>query len=59
MAALLTGTSLWLSGEQFLGIAQALVLAHLPLAVIEGLITLAAVQFLRKVKPDILPGQSQ
>ena len=59
IAALLTGTSLWLSGEQFLGIAKALVLAHLPPAAIEGLITLAAVQFLRKVKPDILPGQSQ
>lgn len=55
LAASLTATSLWLSGEQFLSIAQTLVLAHLPLAAAEGLITLAAVQSLRKIKPDALP----
>lgn len=55
LAATLTAACLWLSGEHFLTIAQTLLLAHLPLAVVEGLITVAAVQFLRKVKPDILP----
>jgi len=55
LAAFLTAVCLWLSGDHFLSIAQTLVLAHLPLAGVEGLITVAAVQFLRKVKPDMLP----
>lgn len=54
LAAGLTAFSLWLSGGHFLIIAQALIVAHLPLAGVEGSITLVCVYFLRKVKPDML-----
>lgn len=55
LAALLTAVSLYLSGSHFLTIAQTLLVAHLPIAVIEGVITAACVYFLRKVKPGMLP----
>ena len=55
LAALLTAVSLYLSGSHFLTIAQTLLVAHLPIAVVEGLVTAACVYFLRKVKPGILP----
>ena len=54
-SALLAAQALWLSGAQFTTVAQLIFTAHLPLALVEGLITVACVEFLRKVKPDILP----
>ena len=54
-SAILAATALWLSGSHFSSTAKLIFLAHLPLAVVEGLITLACVEFLRKVKPDVLP----
>lgn len=54
MAALFTAFSLWLSQGHFLNLAQGLFLAHLPLALLEGIITAACVHFLRKVRPDAL-----
>ncbi|MBQ4133776.1 MAG: cobalt transporter CbiM [Desulfovibrionaceae bacterium] len=58
-AALLTAVSLWISGEHFLPVAQALFIAHIPVAVVEGLVTVGCVQFLRKVRPDALPCANQ
>jgi cobalt/nickel transport system permease protein len=43
-----------LSGEAFLPLAWLALLGHLPLMVVEGLISLAAVNFLHKVKPEVL-----
>ena len=54
LAGLLTGLSLYLSGESFLGVAEAIVLAHLPVMVIEGVVTVICFQFLKKVKPEVL-----
>ncbi|MEW5722605.1 MAG: cobalt transporter CbiM [Thermodesulfobacteriota bacterium] len=54
LAALLMGLSLYFSGESFLAVARMIVAAHAPVMVIEGLITLATVQFLKKVKPELL-----
>ena len=54
-AALLTSVSLYISGEHFLAIAQTLLAVHLPIAVVEGVVTAACVYFLRKVKPGMLP----
>ena len=52
--AVLTGISLYLSGEAFLGAAWAIVAANFPGMILEGLITAVAVMFLRKVKPELL-----
>lgn len=54
LTALLTGLSLYLSSDDFMGAAWAIVVAHLPVVVLEGLITAGAVVFLKKVKPELL-----
>jgi cobalt/nickel transport system permease protein len=50
----MVGLSLFFTGESFLVAAHAVVAAHLPVMIVEGLITLALVSFLRKVKPEVL-----
>ena len=53
-SAVLTGVSLYMSGEAFLGAAWAIVAANLPGMIIEGVVTAVAVVFLKKVKPELL-----
>ena len=54
LASVLTAASLALSGEVFFGAAWAVLVANLPGMVIEGVVTAAAVVFLRQVKPAML-----
>ncbi len=42
------------TGEVFINIARAGVIAHLPVIVIEGFITMFTLSFIKKVKPEIL-----
>jgi cobalt/nickel transport system permease protein len=62
MATLLTGlsvaASLALSGRAFMLAAQALALAYLPLACLEGLMTATVVAFLARVEPHLLVRES-
>ncbi|SDD80137.1 cobalt transporter CbiM [Rhodospira trueperi] len=53
LTALTVALVLWLSGDEFLAAAKLVVLAHLPVAVIEGLICAAAVTLIHRVKPDL------
>jgi len=53
-SALLVAISLVTTGEAFLIAAKLIVIAHLPVMIIEGGITAAAVIFLNKVKPELL-----
>jgi cobalt/nickel transport system permease protein len=53
-SSLLVALSLLSAGEQFTNIARLIVLAHLPVMVIEGLLTAAVVGFLRRVRPAML-----
>ena len=55
-AGILVGFSLYLNGEAFLPAAKLLVAAHLPVMLIEGILTATCALFLRKVRPDILEG---
>ena len=55
-AGILVGLSLYLNGDAFLPAAKLLVAAHLPVMLIEGVLTATCALFLRKVKPDILDG---
>ncbi|MFW5489122.1 MAG: cobalt transporter CbiM [Desulfovibrio sp.] len=54
LAALFTAVALTASDEGFLTSAKVLVVAHLPVMVIEGFVTMFAYGFLAKVKPDLL-----
>ena len=53
LTAMLVALVLWLSGDEFLPAAKLVVLAHLPVAVIEGLVCAAAVTLIHRVKPDL------
>jgi len=56
VSGLLTAGALALSGGEFLGVAKALFIAHVPIAIIEGVISGFAVSFLGRVKPEVLDG---
>ncbi len=54
LTACLTATALWLSGEVFRSAAKLVILAHLPVMVVEGLVSLFIYAFLKKVRPEFL-----
>ncbi len=54
LSAVLTACALALSGEAFVGAAKVLLAAHLPVMIVEGVITGFAYTFLAKVKPEAL-----
>ena len=53
-SAVLASTALWFSGESFATAAYALLLAHLPVMLVEAVFTAFVVGFLAKVRPAIL-----
>ena len=53
-AGILVGFSLYLNGDAFLPAAKLLVAAHLPVMLIEGILTAICALFLRKVRPELL-----
>jgi cobalt/nickel transport system permease protein len=55
LSAIMVGLSLYLTGEAFLAAAKLLVVAHIPVMLIEGFITATSVTFIKKVKPEMLP----
>ncbi len=55
LSALLLGMTLVLTGESFSAIAKLVVLANVPVMVIEGIVTAFCIGFLQKVRPEILP----
>ena len=54
LSGIFVGFSLYLTGEAFLPAAKLLVAGHIPIMLIEGIITAACVTFLKKVKPELL-----
>ncbi|MDI6890135.1 MAG: cobalt transporter CbiM [Thermodesulfovibrionales bacterium] len=54
LGALFVAIALVSTGEGFLNVAKVVVVAHLPVMLIEGIITAFCVTFLKKVKPEIL-----
>jgi cobalt/nickel transport system permease protein len=53
-SALLVALNLALVGEEFLNVARLVVVVHLPVMIIEGLVTAATVGFIRRVRPAML-----
>ncbi len=56
LAALLVALCLTASGESFKTVSWLIVAAHIPVMVMEGVITVFAVEFLRRIKPEALSG---
>jgi cobalt/nickel transport system permease protein len=54
LSALLMAGALFLSDQGFLHVAGLVLLSHLPVMLIEGLITMFVVTFLSRVQPEIL-----
>jgi cobalt/nickel transport system permease protein len=53
--ALLVGLALMFTEENFLAVATLVVSAHIPVMIIEGIVTAFCVVFLKKVQPAMLP----
>ncbi|MGO9122137.1 MAG: cobalt transporter CbiM [Desulfomonilaceae bacterium] len=56
LAATLVALSLTASGESFRTVSWLIVAAHIPIMVMEGVITVFAVEFLRRIRPEALSG---
>ena len=54
LGSVLVAVALAFTGESFFNAAKVIVLAHIPVMIIEGIIVAACVKFLKKVKPEIL-----
>jgi cobalt/nickel transport system permease protein len=52
--ALLTASALITTGESFINVTKVIVVAHIPVMIIEGIVTAFCILFLRRVKPEIL-----
>jgi cobalt/nickel transport system permease protein len=58
ISALIVGVALIFTEENFLTVSAMLVITHLPLMIIEGIVTVFCLAFLKKVQPAMLPGSS-
>lgn len=56
LSALLVAVALIGTGQAFVKVAELAVLAHVPVMVMEGVITLLVFWFLQKVRPEMLEG---
>lgn len=56
LSSILLGYTLWLTNEAFLKTSKAIIGTHIPIMILEGLITGFSVSFLSKVYPEILSG---
>jgi cobalt/nickel transport system permease protein len=54
LGSLTLASALVFTGEAFIGVAKIIVIAHAPVMVIEGIITVFCVHFLKRVKPEML-----
>jgi cobalt/nickel transport system permease protein len=56
LSGLLVAMSLIFTDENFLEVSGIIIAAHLPVMIIEGIVTVICLAFLRKVKPEMLSG---
>jgi cobalt/nickel transport system permease protein len=55
LSALLLGLALWLADENFFKVSLLIIMANIPVMIIEGIVTGFCISFLFKVYPEILP----
>jgi cobalt/nickel transport system permease protein len=56
ISGVIVGLALIFTEENFLKVSGIIIAAHIPVMLIEGIVTAACVAFLRKVRPEMLPG---
>jgi len=56
LSGILVAVALLSTGESFISAAKLILLAHIPVMIIEGIITLFCVAFLKRVKPELFGG---
>ena len=56
LSALILGLALVFTAENFFEVSAIVIAAHIPVMIIEGLVTAMCVAFLKKVQPNMLPG---
>ncbi|MBW2437523.1 MAG: cobalt transporter CbiM [Desulfobacterales bacterium] len=59
LSALILGLALVFTEENFFEVSAIVIAAHIPVMIIEGLVTAMCVAFLKKVQPTMLPGSSR
>ena len=59
LSAFILGLALVFTEENFFEVSAIVIAAHIPVMVIEGLVTAMCVAFLKKVQPSMLPGSSK
>jgi len=59
LSAIILGLALVFTEENFFEVSAIVVVAHIPVMIIEGIVTAICVAFLRKVQPTMLPGFSR
>ena len=56
LSALVLGLALVFTEENFLEVSAIVIVAHIPVMIMEGIVTALCVAFLKKVQPTMLPG---
>jgi cobalt/nickel transport system permease protein len=56
-SGILVAGSLVATGESFYAAAKLIVLVHVPIMVVEGIITIFVVEFIRRIRPEMLWGR--
>ena len=59
LSAVLLGAALYLTEKEFLEMTLVIISAHVPVMIIEAIVTGFCVTFLKKVYPEILPEKSR
>jgi len=59
LSAIILGLALIFTEENFFEVAAIVIVAHIPVMIIEGIVTALCVAFLKKVQPTMLPGPSK
>ena len=59
LSAIILALALVFTDENFLEVSAIVIAAHIPIMIIEGIITTICVAFIRKVQPSMLPGSSR
>jgi len=54
LSGIMVAAALVFTGEPFMQVAKLVLIAHLPIMIIEGILTAFCIGFLRKVRPEIL-----
>ena len=54
ISGIMVAAALLFTGEPFIQVAKLVLIAHLPVMILEGILTVFCIGFLRKVRPEIL-----